>query len=88
MSRVEGKFLVDWVENEVPSGTVNGSNTAFTITHQPTEPMAVEVFLDGIRQRYTTDFTVGGTLNKTITFTTAPVTDQIVWVSYTREVGE
>jgi len=88
MSRLEGKFLLDWVENEVPSGTVNGSNVTFTITHQPTEVMAVEVFVNGLRKRYTTDFTIAGTLNKTITFTTAPVTDSNVWVSYTRETGE
>lgn len=88
MSRIEGKGIIDWVESEVPSGTINGSNVTFTIANQPTEPMAVEVFLDGLRQVYTTHYSIGGTLNKTITFVTAPAVAQNLWVSYTRETGE
>lgn len=84
MSQVDGKFIVKgWVQ-EVPTGTVNGSNTVFTLSLLPREPDAVQVFIDGIRQRKTTDYTISGT---TITFTSAPVTDQYVYVEYFQNTG-
>lgn len=84
MSQIDGKFIVKgWVQ-EVPSGTVNGSNTAFTISTAPREVDAVQVFIDGIRQRKTTDYSISGT---TITFVTAPVTDQYVYVEYFQNTG-
>lgn len=81
---IDGKFITKgWVQ-EVPSGTVNGSNTTFTISFAPRELDALEVYVDGLRQRKTTDFTFSGT---TITFVSAPVTDQYVYVEYFQNTG-
>jgi hypothetical protein len=56
--------------DEVPSGTVNGSNTSFTLSHTPKFLM---LFLDGLECRGGSglEYTISGT---TITFTTAPET--------------
>lgn len=60
-----------------PSGTINGSNTNFTITHTP-KANSLLVFVDGVLD---TNYTFNsGT--KTITFTTAPAVGQSVYVSY------
>jgi hypothetical protein len=81
---IDGKFIAKgWVQ-EVPTGTVNGSNTAFTLSTAPREPDVVQVYLNGIRQRKTTDYSISGT---TITFVSAPVTDQSVYVEYFQNTG-
>ena len=49
------------------SGTINGSNTAFTVSNTITS--ALVLFLAGIPYQPTVDFTTSGT---TITMTTAP----------------
>jgi hypothetical protein len=45
------------VIGEVPSGAINSSNTIFTIS-QPFIPQTLIVYLNGLRQRPTTDFTI------------------------------
>ncbi len=62
--------LADWA-HETPTGTVNGSNTGFTISHAPIAANALIVFVNGLLQFPTTHYTLSGT---TITFVTAPVT--------------
>ena len=49
------------------SGT--GAQTAFTLSSAPGSIGALEVFISGVRQRPTTDYTLSGT---TLTFVTAP----------------
>lgn len=66
------------VSGETPSGTVNGSNTAFTLAATPATG-SVKVYLNGLRQTLTTDYTVSGS---TITFVTAPLTGDIIRVDY------
>lgn len=61
-------------KNEILSGTVNGSNTAFTVSQTPLDTLAVIVYLDGIKLEYTTHYTISGT---TVTFVTAPATAQV-----------
>lgn len=51
------------------SGT--GAQTAFTLSSAPASLTATEVFISGVRQRQTTDYTVSGT---TLTFVSAPAT--------------
>lgn len=63
---------------EVPSGTVNGTNTVFT-TAQPFT--SIEVFKNGIRMKGAgNDYTV--TNNTTITFVTAPAIGATLLVNY------
>lgn len=53
-------------KQEVPVGIVNGINPVFgPLLFAPTTPTSVWVAIDGIKQRYGTDFTVSGS---TITF--------------------
>lgn len=65
--------------SEVPSGTVNGSNTTFTLSHTPASSSGVIVLLDGINQYNGVDYTVSG---NTITFTAAPATGSSPFAYY------
>lgn len=53
---------------ETPTGTINGSNTSFTITQTPIAN-SLMLFFNGQLLKENTDFTLSGT---TITFTVAP----------------
>lgn len=66
--------------NEVPSGLINGSNKVFTLANTPT-PGSEEVYLNGLLQHAGAgnDYTISG---DTITFATAPLTGDVVLVSY------
>lgn len=64
--------------NEVPSGTINGVNVTFTLTHAPIVHK-ISVFKNGLMLRPTTDYTVSG---KTITFAVAPAGGSNLLVNY------
>jgi hypothetical protein len=85
MSRLDAKFLKDFWVKETPSGTINGSNTAFTLAQTPQENEAVQLFLDGLYLIEGTDYTLSGT---SITMTTAPVLGQVLKAQYVRNQGE
>jgi hypothetical protein len=51
------------------TATGNGTTTAHTLTWTPGTVNTVIVFLSGVQQRPTTDYTISGT---TLTFTSAP----------------
>jgi hypothetical protein len=81
MTKVLDRFINEgWVSGETPTGTVNGSNTSFTLAFTPDDPAGVRVFLDGLRE---TAFSLSGT---TITMTTAPATGQSLTVDYTKKL--
>jgi hypothetical protein len=85
MARADAKFLKDFWKDEAPSGTINGSNTVFTLSQVPNENESVDVFVDGLYQTPGTDYTLSSV---TITFTTAPAVGQSVRVSYIQNQGE
>lgn len=64
---------------ETPTGTVDGVNTDFVLSSTPANNNVVKVFLNGLRQRLTDDYTISG---DTITFGSAPTTGEIVYVDY------
>lgn len=70
----------NFVTRETPSGTVNGSNTAFALANTPTAGTE-EVFLNGILQEpgAGNDYTISG---GTITYLTAPLTGDKIRVNY------
>lgn len=72
---LESKFIDD----ETPTGTVNGVNAAFTLANIPNPPASVKVFVNGARMRITEDYTLSV---KTITFGTAPPTGSIILIDY------
>jgi hypothetical protein len=79
MARVRGRFLNDVTNKEIPSGTVNGSNTSFTISFAPTSSDSLTLFIDGIAKELTTDYSISGT---TITMVVAPVAGQALYATY------
>lgn len=81
-SRLLGSISVPtFVDDETPTGSINDSNTVFTIANTPTSG-SLKVFLNGARQRVTEDYTLSGT---TITFINPPPTGSILLVDYRYE---
>lgn len=85
MTRASARLLLNFVKQVTPSGTINGSNTAFTIPDTPDENDSVVVYKNGLMQRQTDDYTISGT---TITFVTAPATASDLRVVYNSKDGE
>lgn len=54
--------------SETPSGTINGSNTVFTLSQTPVNG-SLAIYLNGARQKLTDDYTLS---TATITFISAP----------------
>ncbi len=69
------------VYNEVPSGTINNSNTVFTTLNNYVAGK-IRIYLNTARQTITNDYTETG-VNE-ITFTSAPRTGDIIIVDYTK----
>lgn len=69
-----------FVDGEVPSGAVNSSNVTFTLANTPIAG-SVHVYLNGIRMKLTTDYTISGAV---ITFVIAPTTGDSVGADYRR----
>lgn len=68
---------------EVPTGSVNSSNTSFVLVNTPANSFSVSFFIDGILQTQGVgkDYTISGA---TITTAVAPSTGQTVWATYSR----
>lgn len=73
------------VENETPTGTVNGTNKDF-VTLQPGVGIIKKVTVNNVEKFAGTHYTISNldvpTLGAKVTFVTAPTTGQIVNVSY------
>jgi hypothetical protein len=67
------------IYGEVPAGTLNGINKVFT-TASAYRANLLSVFLNGVRQRRTNDYTE--TTNNSFTFVVAPVSGDILSVDY------
>jgi hypothetical protein len=65
---------------EVPTGTIDNSNTAFTLANTPTSAASVKLYLDGLIQVQGTDYTIAGAA---ITMTVAPNFGQTLYADYT-----
>lgn len=68
----------NFVFNEVPSGTVNGVNTSFTLANTPVAGKTT-VYLNGLLQKPTEDYTITG---GSISFVTAPETGALLLANY------
>ena len=82
---IEAKQLKRFWVIETPTGTVDGSNTAFTLAEEPLEADAVIIFKNGLLQRPGDDVTLSG---QNITFATAPALGSDIKVQYIRKTGE
>ena len=74
-----GKWIGDIFVQEEPTGTVNGSNTAFTLSEVPHSNACVELYLNGLILRQGTDYSLSGS---SITMTTAPVSGSDLYATY------
>ena len=72
----DGSFFVI---GEVPTGTVNGTNTDFTLADTPNPTNSLEVTVGGSKMSITEDYTLSG---DTLTLITAPPTGIILRVNY------
>lgn len=67
------------VDDETPTGLVNGSNKNFVIANIPSPSESLKVYKDGQRMKIVTDYTFSGV---TITFLDAPLTGSIITCDY------
>lgn len=75
-------FVPALVWNEVPSGTVNGTNATFTIAYTPYSSASIAVIVNGSTMKNPDDYSISTT---TITFVTAPPTGSTILVNYQRQ---
>lgn len=70
----------NFVTEETPSGSINGSNVTFTLANTPTSG-TLRLYLNGVRQKSGAgnDYTLS---TATITMTTAPVTGDVLIADY------
>lgn len=70
----------NFIFNEAPTGTIDGSNVTFTLANTPTAN-TVQLFLNGLLQRPGAghDYTISGA---TITMLSAPLTGDILLAHY------
>jgi len=73
-----GLSASNFVTAEVPSGSINSSNTAFTLANTPTAG-TVKIYRNGQRQIVGTDYTISGTA---ITYLYAPTTGDSLIADY------
>jgi hypothetical protein len=70
-----------FVDDETPSGTLNGSNVTFTLAHAPSPAGSLRLYQNGTLAYRGTDYTLS---SLTITFTDAPSADALLraWYRY------
>lgn len=70
----------NFVTEETPSGSINGSNVTFTLANTPTTGI-LKLYLNGVRQKSGAgnDYTLS---TNTITMTTAPVSGDVLIADY------
>ncbi len=69
---------IRFIDDETPTGTVNGVNTIFIVSKTPQDG-SLKVYRGGARQRITEDYTLSG---RTITFLIAPQVGEIILVDF------
>jgi hypothetical protein len=67
------------VDAEIPSGAINGSNTAFTLANAAVPSTTLHVYLNGVRLRPTSDYTISGT---SLTMVMVPQTGDWLYADY------
>jgi hypothetical protein len=68
-----------FADMETPTGSINSSNTSFTIANAPSPDTSLQIFQQGLLLNLTTNYTLSGS---TITFVVAPTTGYVIKASY------
>ena len=69
-----------WEPQEVPTGTIDGTNTTFTLAATPVDGTE-EVYVDGVQMLRGTDYTITGGAIEFVSGST-PGTGEALWVNY------
>lgn len=69
------------VTGAVPTGTPNAILTTFVLPSTPNPASSLKVYVNGVRQKLTTDYTL---TTVTITFVVAPDTGDVILCDYWR----
>lgn len=77
---------VGFVDGETPSGTLNGTNTTFTLSQTPFPASSLELYRNGLVQTVGIDYTISG---QTITFLGAdtPISGDVLEAYYRTNTG-
>ena len=73
-----GAAVINFVDGEVPSGTINGINSIFNLNFIPISG-SLKLYLNGVRLKNTVDYSYSG---NTITMTTIPFTNDLLLSDY------
>lgn len=71
---------VSVVVRETPAGTLNGANTAFTLSFTPSPAASLTLWLNGVEQVPATDYTLTSAM---ITYVVAPKSTDLMLAQYT-----
>lgn len=76
-----GGVLPQFSDNEVPAGTINGSNNTFTLANAPSPSSSLQLYVNGLRVDQGVDYSISAS---TITFALAslPQSGDLVLASY------
>ena len=73
--------LVNFADEETPGGTIDGTNTSFTLAFSPNPPKSLQLFLNGVLQKPGgVDYTL--TSGNVVIFVTAPSSGSILLAWY------
>ena len=75
------------IVQETPTGIVNGTNTIFITLQAKYVANTIELFINGLQQTKTTDYTETSPASGTITFTVPPLSGDVLKVSYQFSTG-
>jgi hypothetical protein len=80
-SETSGSSGPGFVDMEVPTGSVNGSNTVFTLSQAPSPTESLQLYRNGVLLKAGIDYTLSGT---TVTFgsLSVPQTNDLLLASY------
>ena len=79
MSKLIAKYIDDIFVQD--SGSGNGATVTFTLSETPHSITNVQVFLNGLKQTLTDDYSVS-LAGPSVTFVTAPATGQEININY------
>jgi len=70
------------IDDEIPTGTIDGSNTGFTLSQVPSPAASLMLFRNGSIMIQGLDYSLGSPVSSTITFTTAPLVNDSLRAFY------
>jgi hypothetical protein len=73
--------ISETITNEIPSGTIDGTNSTFTLVSTPNPTASLQVYHQGLRLKVTDDYTLNG---NTITMGYFPETSSWLLVDYNK----